>query len=387
LAGLKVLELARILAGPWIGQSLADLGADVVKVERPGGGDDTRAWGPPFVAAAEGGHLSAAYFHAANRGKRGVTADFESPAGQALIRRLAAHADVLIENFKVEGLVKYGLDYASLSAINPRLVYCSVTGFGQTGPYAARAGYDFMIQGMGGIMDLTGAPDGEPQKIGVAFADIFTGVYGVVGILAALRRRDLTGQGGEVDMALLDTQVGVLANQAMNYLVSGQAPRRMGNAHPNIVPYQIFSVADGHVVVAVGNDTQFARFVTVLGAPGLALDERFRTNPLRVAARSLLVPILTGLTLNFSRAALLEALERQGVPCGPINTLADVFADPQVIARGMRVDLPAPQAAGGSIPSLASPIVLDGLRQVADRPAPGLGQHQDQVLADPDWGG
>jgi crotonobetainyl-CoA:carnitine CoA-transferase CaiB-like acyl-CoA transferase len=387
LAGLKVLELARILAGPWIGQSLADLGADVVKVERPGGGDDTRAWGPPFVEAADGSHLSAAYFHAANRGKRGITADFERPAGQALIRRLAVHADVLIENFKVGGLVKYGLDYASLSAINPRLVYCSVTGFGQTGPYAARAGYDFMIQGMGGIMDLTGAPEGEPQKIGVAFADIFTGVYGVVGILAALRRRDRTGQGGEVDMALLDTQVGVLANQAMNYLVSGQAPRRMGNAHPNIVPYQIFPVADGHVVVAVGNDAQFARFTAVLGAPDLAQDPRFCTNPLRVAARPVLVPILTGLTLRFNRAALLEALEQQGVPCGPINTLVDVFADPQVIARGMRIDLPAPQAAGGSIPSLASPIVLDGLRQVADRPAPGLGQHQDQVLADPDWGG
>ena len=387
LAGIKVLELARILAGPWIGQLLADLGADVVKVERPESGDDTRTWGPPFVEGGDGAHLSAAYFHAANRGKRSVEADFETPDGQALVRRLAGHADVLVENFKVGDLAKYGLDYASLAALTPRLVYCSVTGFGQTGPYRNRAGYDFMIQGMGGIMDLTGAPDGEPQKIGVAFANIFTGVYGVVGILAALRRRESSGQGAHIDMALLDTQVSVLANQAMNYLVSGSAPRRMGNAHPNIVPYQIFPVADGHVIIAVGNDGQFARFATVLGAPDLARDARFLTNPLRVQNRLALVPLLTGLTLVFTREDLLGALERQGVPCGPINSVADVFADPQVAARGLRVDLLSVTAAAGRIPGVASPIVIDGIRMVGERSSPALGAHTDEVLADPAWGG
>ena len=275
LAGLKVLELARILAGPWIGQLLADLGADVVKVERPGTGDDTRSWGPPFIEGEDGSSLSAAYFHATNRGKRSVSIDFEMAQGQEAVRDLARRADVLIENFKLGGLARYGLDHAALSALNPRLVTCSITGFGQTGPYASRAGYDFMIQGMGGIMDLTGAPGGEPQKIGVAFADIFTGVYGVVGILAALERRHVTGLGGHVDMALLDTQVGVLANQAMNYLASGRSPSRMGNAHPNIVPYQIFPVSDGHVIVAVGNDGQFGRFVRALGRSDLATDPRF----------------------------------------------------------------------------------------------------------------
>ncbi len=387
LAGLRVLELARILAGPWVGQLLADLGADVVKVERPGAGDDTRGWGPPFVPAADGGHLSAAYFHAANRGKRSVAVDFETPEGQATVRRLASRADVLIENFKVGGLAKYGLDWESLRAVNPRLVYCSITGFGQTGPYASRAGYDFIVQGMGGIMDLTGDPAGEPQKIGVAFADIFTGVYSVVGILAALRRRDATGTGGQVDMALLDVQTGVLANQAMNFLASGRAPTRMGNAHPNIVPYQVFAVADGHVIVAVGNDGQFARFCTVLGRPDLATDPRFRTNADRVRERALLVPILSDLMTGVTRAALLEALEREGVPAGPINNVADVFADPQVIARGMRLDLPSDAAAAGSIPSVRSPIVLDGEPMAAGTPSPRLGEHTADVLADPAWGG
>ncbi len=387
LAGVRVLELARILAGPWTGQLLADLGADVVKVERPGEGDDTRSWGPPFVEAAGGGNLSAAYFHAANRGKRSIAVDFETADGQAVVRRLAACADVLIENFKVGGLVQYGLDPVSLRALNPRLVTCSITGFGQDGPYSSRAGYDFIIQGMGGIMDLTGAPDGEPQKIGVAFADIFTGVYATVGILAALRRRETTGQGGVVDMALLDTQVSVLANQGLNQLVSGRSPRRMGNAHPNIVPYQVFPVADGHVIVAVGNDGQFRRLAAVLGRPDLADDPRFATNPQRVAHRADLVPDLTRLTLGFSRADLLAALERVGVPCGPINTLADVFADPQVIARGLKVELAAPDAASGSVPSIASPIVLDGVRMVADRVSPGLGGDGGDVLADPAWGG
>ena len=387
LVGLRVLELARILAGPWAGQLLADLGAEVVKVERPGVGDDTRGWGPPFVEGADGANLSAAYFHSCNRGKRSVTADFETEEGRGIVRRLAANADVLIENFKVGGLRKYGLDEKSLRTINPRLVYCSITGFGQNGPYAARAGYDFMIQGLGGIMDLTGAPDGEPQKIGVAFADVFTGVYAVVGILAALRGRDRTGEGAHVDMALLDTQVSVLANQAMNYLASGVPPRRMGNAHPNIVPYQVFPVLDGHVIVAVGNDGQYARFVRILGAPELAREPRFATNADRVRNRAELVPILTGLTMKTTRDALLAALEREGVPAGPINTVADVFADPQVIARSLRIDLPVPQVTGGSIPAVRSPIVLDRTPMAADRAAPRLGEHTDEVLAETVWSG
>jgi crotonobetainyl-CoA:carnitine CoA-transferase CaiB-like acyl-CoA transferase len=385
LEGLKVLELARILAGPWVGQLLADLGADVVKVERPGAGDDTRGWGPPFIEGAEGDDLSAAYFHSCNRGKRSIAVDFETPEGQDLVRKLASHADVVIENFKVGGLKKYGLDYESLKQVNPRLVYCSITGFGQNGPYASRAGYDFMIQGLGGIMDLTGDPQGEPQKIGVAYVDIFTGVYSVVGILAALRRRDQTGEGAHLDMALLDVQTSVLANQAMNYLASGKSPRRMGNAHPNIVPYQVFPVADGHVIVAVGNDGQFARFVSVLGRPELAQDERFRTNAGRVGHRAALVPLLTELTLPFTREDLLSALEGQGVPAGPINTVADVFADPQVIARGMKIDLPSQAAKGGAIPSVRSPIVMDGQPMAAGRPSPRLGEHTDEVLSDPSW--
>jgi crotonobetainyl-CoA:carnitine CoA-transferase CaiB-like acyl-CoA transferase len=385
LEGLKVLELARILAGPWVGQLLADLGADVVKVERPGVGDDTRGWGPPFIEGAEGDDLSAAYFHSCNRGKRSIAVDFETPEGQDLVRRLASQADVVVENFKVGGLKKYGLDYEGLKQVNPRLVYCSITGFGQTGPYAARAGYDFMIQGLGGIMDLTGDPEGEPQKIGVAYVDIFTGVYSVVGILAALRKRDATGEGAHLDMALLDVQTSVLANQAMNYLASGKSPRRMGNAHPNIVPYQVFPVADGHVIVAVGNDGQFARFVSVLGRPELAQDERFRTNAGRVGHRAALVPMLTELTLPFTREDLLSALEGQGVPAGPINTVADVFADPQVIARGMKIDLPSQAAKGGAIPSVRSPIVMDGQPMAAGRPSPRLGEHTDEVLSDPSW--
>ncbi len=386
LQGLKVLELARILAGPWIGQQLADLGADVVKVERPGSGDDTRGWGPPFVPAADGGDLSAAYFHACNRGKRSIAVDFETEEGRAIIRRLAAEADVLIENFKVGGLKKYGLDHESLKAVNPRLIYCSVTGFGQDGPYRERAGYDFMIQGMGGIMDLTGAPDGEPQKIGVAFADIFTGLYSTIGILAALRRRDMTGEGGHVDMALLDVQVGVLANQAMNYLVSGKAPRRLGNAHPNIVPYQVFEVADGHVIVAVGNDGQFRRFCTVIGMPALGEQSEYATNKARVENRGALVAILSGALRRLKRDELLTRLEAEGVPAGPINSVADVFADPQVIARGMRVDLPCPEAEGGTIPTVRSPIVIDGAPMVAGRPSPRLGADTDDVLNDPAWG-
>ena len=384
LQGLRVLELARILAGPWAGQLLADLGADVVKVERPGSGDDTRAWGPPFIEAADGGDLSAAYFHAANRGKRSIAIDLASEAGSALVRRLAASADVVIENFKPGALARYGLDHAALSAINPRLVTCSITGFGQTGPYADRAGYDAMIQAMGGIMDLTGDPAGEPQKIGVAHADLFTGLYATVGILAALRRRDATAHGGHVDMALLDVQTGVLANQAMNFLASGIAPRRLGNAHPNIVPYGVFEVADGHVMVAVGNDAQFARFAALLDLAGLARDERFRDNAGRVAHRAILVPLLAAQCRRMTRAALLSAMQAQAVPAGPINSLADVFADPQVIARAMRRDIPAAEARGGSIPGVRTPIILDGEPMMAASASPALDAHAAEILAS--WG-
>lgn len=386
LAGLKVLELARILAGPWIGQTLADLGADVVKVERPGAGDDTRQWGPPFVEAKDEGHLSAAYFHACNRGKRSIAIDFESEQGRAQVRELARHADIVIENFKVGGLKKYGLDYESLQAINPRLIYCSVTGFGQNGPYADRAGYDFMVQAMGGIMDLTGEKNGEPQKIGVAFADIFTGLYGVIGIMAALRKRDQTGEGAHIDMALLDTIVSVLANQALNYMVSGKAPRRMGNAHPNIVPYQAFPVADGHVVIAVGNDGQFRKLCAVLGEPTLADNPDYATNPLRVKHRDPLVERLAGLTGQWKRDDLLKRLDADHVPAGPINTVADVFADPQIIARKMWVDLKHDHAKVGTVPSLRGPIVMNGAPLVADTPSPPLGANTDDVLNDPAWG-
>ena len=386
LAGLRVLELARILAGPWIGQTLADLGADVVKVERPGAGDDTRQWGPPFVEAKEGGHLSAAYFHACNRGKRSITIDFEAEEGRAQLRDLARHADIVVENFKVGGLKKYGLDYESLKKINPRLIYCSVTGFGQNGPYADRAGYDFMVQAMGGIMDLTGEKNGEPQKIGVAFADIFTGLYGVIGIMAALRQRDQTGEGAHIDMALLDTIVSVLANQALNFMVSGQAPRRMGNAHPNIVPYQVFPVADGHVVIAVGNDGQFRKLCAVLGEASLAENPDYLTNPLRVKHREALVARLTGLTQEWRRDELLAQLDAAHVPAGPINTVADVFADPQIIAREMWVNLQHADAKNGTVPSLRGPIVMNGKPLIANKPSPSLGAHTHHVLHDPAWG-
>lgn len=386
LAGLRVLELARILAGPWIGQLLADLGADVVKVEAPEG-DDTRKWGPPFVEGKDGENLSAAYFHSANRGKRSITADFRTEEGQALVRRLAGHADVVIENFKVGGLEKYGLDAASLRAAYPRLVYCSVTGFGQTGPYAPRAGYDFLVQGMGGPMSVTGEPDGAPMKAGYAVADIFTGLYAAVGILSAIRRRDATGEGATLDLALLDSQVAVLGNQAMNYLVSGKAPPRLGNAHPNIVPYDVFPVADGHIIIATGNDSQYRKLCEVLGRPELAEHKDFADNRSRVANRLALTAHLHALTQRFSKADLLAGLEKVGVPAGPINTIDEVFADPQVIARGVKVDLPATAAATGSIPTVASPIVIDGVRQVAPNPSPRLGEHRDEILNDPAWGG
>jgi crotonobetainyl-CoA:carnitine CoA-transferase CaiB-like acyl-CoA transferase len=361
LTGLKVVELARILAGPWAGQLLADLGAEVVKVERPGTGDDTRQWGPPF--ASDG---AAAYFHACNRGKTSLAIDLETAEGQARVRALASEADVLIENFKAGGLARYGLDHPSLSALNPGLVYCSITGFGQDGPYASRAGYDFVIQAMGGAMSLTGEPDGPPQKSGVAYADMFTGLYATVAILAALRERDRTGLGAHVDMALLDTQVAVLGNQALYWMVSGEVPQRMGNGHVNLVPYQAFRVADGEIVVAVGNDRQFERLCAILGLEALAGDERFRTNPARVVNRAELIPLLEQAIARRGRSEFAEALEAAGIPAGPINAVDVVFADPQVIHRGLRL--------GGQIPGLASPIVLDGRRQVAERPAPGLGE-------------
>lgn len=380
LHGLKVLELARILAGPWAGQTLADLGADVVKVESPEG-DDTRSWGPPFVPAADGGDLSAAYFHACNRGKRSVIADYTTPAGRALVEKLAASADVVIENFKVGGLAKYGLDYASLSAINPRLIYASITGFGQDGPYAARAGYDFLIQGMGGAMSITGDPEGQPTKTGYAVADLFSGLYATIGILAALNRREQTGQGAWIDCSLLDSQVGVLGNQALNYLVSGKTPARLGNAHPNVVPYEVFPVSDGHIIIAVGNDGQFQRLCKALGADALGASPRFASNALRVENRGELIPALTALTLGFTRADLLARLEGGTVPAGPINTIADVFEDPQVRHRRMQVDIPMPAAAGGSVPGLRTPILIDGVPMMHDAGSPRIGEHDGAI----DW--
>ncbi|MCM8737211.1 CoA transferase [Azospirillum sp. A1-3] len=378
LSHIRVLELSRVLAGPWSAQTLADLGADVIKVERPGAGDDTRAWGPPWAGD------QSAYFLSTNRGKRSITIDFERPEGQELVRKLAAQADVVIENFKVGGLVKYGLDYDSLKAVNPRLVYCSITGFGQTGPYRNRAGYDFMIQGMGGLMSITGQPDGEPGggpvKVGVAVTDIFTGLYATIGIMGALAHRDRTGEGQQVDLALLDVQVAVLANQAMNCLVGGKAPQRLGNAHPNIVPYQAFATRDGYIILAVGNDGQFAKFCTVAGRPDLAKDERYATNPARVANRKELVALLEELIRTRDSHDWLSALEQVGVPCGPINDLTAVFEDPQVKARNIHQDLPHPTQ--GSVPTVASPIRYSGTPLVHDTAPPTLGQHTDTVLAE-----
>ena len=371
LAGLKVLELARILAGPWCGQLLADLGAEVIKVERPGAGDDTRAWGPPFVTDAAGRAWGAAYFHACNRGKSSVAIDIDTEEGQAAVRALAAEADVVIENFKVGGLAKYGLDYSSLKRINQRLIYASITGFGQDGPYAARAGYDYIIQGMSGLMDITGEPSGEPQKVGVAVVDIFTGIYTSTAILAALRGRDTTGEGCHIDMALFDTAASILANQGMNYLASGKSPSRLGNAHPNIAPYQVFAVADGHVIVAVGNDSQFRKLCEVLEANHLLADALYQSNSLRVANRDTLQAALQPHLSAWRRDALLTALEAAGVPAGPINTVADVFADPQIVHRGLKLDLVA--ADGSPVSGIASPIVINGERMAADTPSPHLG--------------
>jgi len=380
LQGIRVLELARILAGPWSGQMLADLGADVIKVERKGAGDDTRQWGPPFVESTDGGHLGAAYFHAANRGKRSIELDFEDPEGQRIVRKLAAQSDVLIENFKVGGLAKFKLDYASLKDDFPRLIYCSVTGFGQDGPYAKRAGYDLMAQGMGGMMDLTGMPGNPPTRVGVAISDIFTGCYATIGILAALQQRERTGKGAYVDTALVDSTVGVLANQALNFLVSGVMPERIGNTHPNIVPYQEFPVADGHVIVATGNDNQYVKFCNVIGVPELAQNPDYANNTGRLKHRNVLVPQLAAAAKRMTRDDLLSKLEAQKVPAGPINNLQQVFDDPQVKFRGMKLDLPRAEAKGGTIPGVRTPIVIDGWRAASENPSPKLGEHTAEIL-------
>jgi crotonobetainyl-CoA:carnitine CoA-transferase CaiB-like acyl-CoA transferase len=387
LHNIRVIELARILAGPWCGQLLADLGADVVKVERKGAGDDTRHWGPPWVEGVDGTPLGAAYFYGCNRGKRSVEADFETPEGQAMVRKLATHADVVIENFKLGGLKKYGLDYDALKKINPRLVYCSITGFGQTGPYAPRAGYDFLIQGMGGAMHLTGTPDGPPSKSGIAIADIFTGLYAANAIQASLMRRQETGEGAYIDCALLDTMAGVLGYQALNYFVSGNAPRRMGNGHPNIVPYDVFPVADGDVIIATGNDGQYRKLCDVMGVSELADDARFKTVKDRTTNRAAFNDVFHPVTRRFNRADLLPKLDAAGVPAGPINTVEDVFHDPQIVARGVRIDTPNAKAKTGSTPGLRSPLVIDGAPTASPRPAPALGEHTDDVLNDKNWGG
>jgi crotonobetainyl-CoA:carnitine CoA-transferase CaiB-like acyl-CoA transferase len=385
LSHLTVLDLSRILAGPWAGQTLADLGADVIKIERPGTGDDTRGWGPPFLRDAQGQDSSdAAYYLCANRNKKSITVDFTTPEGQAIVRDLARTADVVLENFKVGGLQAYGLDYESLRSINPDLIYCSITGFGQTGPYAERAGYDLLVQAMGGLMSITGRSDDQdgagPQKAGVAVTDILTGLYATIGILAALSHRERTGEGQHIDIGLLDVQVACLANQAMNYLISGSAPRRSGNAHPNLVPYQDFPTADGFMIIAVGNDAQFSRACAVLGLPGLAADPHFATNKSRVLNRLELIARLSAVTVTQHTGHWVAALEGVGVPAGPINSLDAVFDDPQVRARDMRVELPHPVA--GTVPLVANPLRLSQT-PVSYRSAPPLlGAHTREILAE-----
>lgn len=385
LAGLRVLDLSRVLAGPWAGQLLGDLGADVIKVERPGAGDDTRAWGPPDLLDATGASTGeAAYFLCANRNKRSITLDLAAPEGQALVRRLAQQADVLLENFKRGGLAQYGLDAPSLLALNPRLVVCSITGFGQTGPYADRGGYDFLIQGMGGLMSLTGRAEGEvgagPQKVGVALTDIMTGLYAANAVQAALLERERSGLGQHIDMALLDVQVAALANQAASYLCVGEVPRRMGNAHPTIVPYQDFPTADGDMILAIGNDGQFSRFCEAAGHPEWSTDARFNTAAQRVVNRGTLIPLMRQTTVQRTTREWVAVLEPVSVPCGPINRLDEVFADEQVQSRGLRIEMPHPTA--GRVPLVANPIRLSGSPVEYRHPPPLLGEHTDEVLAD-----
>ncbi len=385
LAHLTVLDLSRVLAGPWCTQLLADLGATVIKVERPGSGDDTRAWGPPYLKDADGRDTTeSAYYLSCNRGKLSVALDFTQAAGQRIVRDLAQRADVLVENYKVGGLAKYGLDYASVAPVNSRLVYCSITGFGQDGPYADRAGYDFIIQGMSGFMSVTGErddlPGGGPQKAGIAISDLMTGMYAAVAILAALAARERTGQGAFIDTCLLDSAVAMMATLNLNYLVTGNAPQRAGNAHQSIVPYQAFACADGHLILAVGNDAQFAKFCAVAGHPEWALDPRYVTNAERVRRRDEIVPLIAGVMQSRTRGAWQAALEPQGVPCGPINSLDQVFADPQLAARHLRFDLP--HALAGTVPQVATPIRYSGAPLAYDRPPPLLGEHTAQVLRD-----
>jgi len=385
LAGLRVLDLSRVLAGPWSSQLLGDLGADVVKIERPGSGDDTRAWGPPWLKGGDG-HVTAesAYYLCANRNKRSLTVDISEPHGQRLVRELALKADILIENFKVGGLKSYGLDYESLKALNPRLIYCSITGFGQNGPYASRPGYDFLIQGMGGLMSLTGRPEGAagsgPMKVGVALTDILTGLYATVGILAAVAFRERTGLGQHLDLALLDVQVAALANQASNFLVGGITPGRLGNAHPNIVPYQDFRTEDGYMIIAVGNDSQFSSMCKTLGHAEWAADERFSTNPSRVAHRDGLIELIQAATMTRTTAEWVAAMEAAGVPCGPINSTDQVFADAQVQARGMHIDMEHPVA--GRVPLVANPIRMSESPVEYRLPPPLLGADSVAVLSD-----
>ena len=385
LSHIRVLDLSRVLAGPWAGQTLGDLGADVIKVERPGTGDDTRLWGPPYLKDSQGQVTSdSAYYLCTNRNKKSITVDFTRPEGRVLVRELAKTCDVVIENFKTGSLAQYGLDYVSLKAINPRIVYCSITGFGQTGPYAHRAGYDFLIQGMGGLMSITGRPDGEegagPVKVGVAMTDIMTGLYASTSILAALSARELSGVGQYIDLALLDVQVACLANQSMNYLYSGNSPKRMGNAHPNTVPYQDFPTADGHMILAIGNDGQFAKFCAAAERAQWAQDPRFRTNSARVTHRSQLIPLMREVTLERTTTDWIALLENEGVPCGPINTIADVFSDPHVQARGMHIEMSHPVA--GEIPLVASPIRLSDTPVQYRTAPPQLGQDTRQVLSE-----
>jgi len=384
LSGVRVLDLSRVLAGPWASQTLADLGAEVIKIERPGSGDDTRGWGPPYLTDIDGQPTGeAAYYLAANRGKKSVTLNIARAEGQAIVRQLAAQADVFIENYKVGDMARYGLSYEDLRELNPRLVYCSVTGFGQTGPLAEMAGYDFIVQGMGGLMSITGerddCPGGGPQKVGVAFADIMTGMYSTVAILAAIAQRANTGEGQYIDMALLDVQVATMANMNLNYLVSGKTPRRQGNAHANIVPYQVFDAKDGQMVIAVGNDSQFAKFCETGDCLHLAADPRFATNAGRVAHRDVLVPLLEAIMLTRTVDEWTAQLNRKSVPAGPINTIEQAFEHPQVKHRQMRVDIAHPLS--GSVPSVASPIRMSASPMTYDTPPPTLGQHTDEVLA------
>jgi len=381
LVGFRVLDLSRILAGPWASQMLADLGAEVIKIERPLAGDDTRSWGPPYMPGGEGQvTMEAAYFHGANRGKYSVCIDMSSAAGQELIRNLVTKSDILIENFKVGGLKKYGLDYDNLKAINPKLIYCSITGFGQTGPYAERAGYDFMIQAMGGLMSVTGEPGGQPMKVGVALADVLTGLYAANAIQAALIHQLRSGEGQYIDLALLDVQVASLANQSMNYLASGVNPTRLGNAHPNIVPYQAFQTRDGYLILAVGNDAQFKRFCDLAGRADLASDDRYLKNSERVKNRQTLVPQLIDIMLAQDSDYWLEQLNAQGIPCGPINNIDQVFSDPQVQHRGMQLELDHPVA--GKVASVGNPIKLSETPVSYEKAPPTLGQHTEAVLSD-----